>query len=317
MTFDEPLPFSEAMDRLESKGLLPTDLSSAEIREQWDSGIIERSIFSARTTKAEILQGYKDQLGDIIGGKVNLAKAREVMQDMFESLDYDSEHGHFGGEEDAMIPYAERGSLRDLSSEKRVNLVLETQLGQLANYGYWTQAMESDAVWSWPCFELVRIESRRVPRGLRKAKGGALVPDPGNDWPSRWEACGGSFYGGRMIARKDDPIWDHLGDPDLFPDGLGQPYPPFAFNSGFGIRAVRRSECIALGVIGGGDRVQPLHRGMNEHVEAPVENLDKALLDAVIDGLKVEVKDGNAILQEELAKARAAYGPTNKGRLPK
>jgi len=45
-----------------------------------------------------------------------------------------------------------------------------------------------------------------------------------------------------MIALKDDDVWDQLGSSDFFPDGLDNPYPPFAFNSGMDVRDVIRSE---------------------------------------------------------------------------
>ena len=312
MKFEDPIDFNAALEELRSRDIVPTALSSAEIRDQWSADLKQRSIFSARTVKAEILQNYEEVLEDIINGKINLAKGRELMEQAFDSLGYDSERGHFATEEESDIPPAERGSLRDLASESRINLVLETNLASIANFGYYTQAMEPDALYSWPCFELVRVAWRRVPRGMRLAKG-AMVPDPGKDWPSRWEACGGQFYGdGRMIARKDDPIWAMLGDPSLFDDGLAQPFPPFAFNSGYGTRQVSRHEAIDLGVIREKDRVQPVGWPMNKDVSASAEDFEPEILDAVIQGLKAEVVDRRIILKSELEKAAKAYAINNR-----
>ena len=54
-----------------------------------------------------------------------------------------------------------------------------------------------------------------------------------------------------MIALKDDDVWNNLGDSSLFDDGLDNPSPPFAFNSGMYWRQVPRDECIELGLIEG------------------------------------------------------------------
>jgi hypothetical protein len=62
---------------------------------------------------------------------------------------------------------------------------------------------------------------------------------------------------GRMVARKDSPIWDSLGDSDLFDDGLDNPFPPFAFNSGMWTEEISRDEAVELGLIDEGDKVEP------------------------------------------------------------
>jgi len=49
-----------------------------------------------------------------------------------------------------------------------------------------------------------------------------------------------------MVALKSSGIWQALGD---FEDGLGNPYPPFAFNSGMILQDVERDEAVKLGVI--------------------------------------------------------------------
>ena len=56
-----------------------------------------------------------------------------------------------------------------------------------------------------------------------------------------------------MAALKSSGIWQVLGD---FPDGLGNPYPPFAFNSGMWTEEVSRDEAIQLGLIGEGEVAQ-------------------------------------------------------------
>ena len=230
------IPFRAALDFLRDKVLMPTAASSAQLRDI-PAQIRQRSMLSARTTNATYLQEVKNMTESLLQGQFNEATARAKLQDMLDSLGYNPAR-HFGADADAGIPPAESGSLRDLSSDRRIKLILDTQERQAANFGYMLQGQTDLARWQFPCWELIRIYTRRTERTGVKS------------WPQRWHQLGGQFHGGgRMIAPKDDPIWDALGSSGNFDDALDTPYPPFAYNSGMGWRAVQREECVALGVI--------------------------------------------------------------------
>jgi len=306
MIFREPIDFDQALELLDQRDPLPTDLSSAEIREQWPEELRQRSIFSARTTKGGLLQSYKEQLGEMISGQTNVATARHEIQRLLKSMDYVPELGGFAG--DTTVPPAEPGSLRDLSSNARIDLVLRTNVRQVAGAAQ-AKAGDTDSARFWyPAMELIRISPRRVPRGQKlahsKGKGTQphLVADPGKDWPSRWEKAGGEFYGGgRMIALKGSPVWSALGSSQLFEDGLDAPVPPFAFNSGYGWRAVARRDCLALGVIRGDAQPGPVEVRMNAGLQASVKNLDAATLAAIrsklatrLEGAQLKLTGGKA-----------------------
>jgi 8-oxo-dGTP pyrophosphatase MutT (NUDIX family) len=110
----------------------------------------------------------------------------------------------------------------------------------------------------FPALELHRVYDREVPRGFKVGKGGAILPDPDNDWPSRWEAAGGELVDGRMVALKSDPIWQALGDGEGgYEDTLGNPFAPFAFNSGFDTDEVSRDDAVALGLMDDEDEAKP------------------------------------------------------------
>jgi len=74
--------------------------------------------------------------------------------------------------------------------------------------------------------------------------------EKGRDWPMRWEAAGGQFTNGRMAALKTDPIWAAI-------SRFGDPFPPFDYGSGMGLRDIDREEAEALGLIGPGDTLTP------------------------------------------------------------
>ena len=165
---------------------------------------------------------------------------------------------------------------------------------QMANYGFWKQGQSDFALFAYPCYELVRIYPRNIPRGLRLAKG-ALEHVAGEDWPSRWETVGGKFYGlGRMIARKDDEIWGRLGDSSIFRDALDTWLPPFAFNSGYGWREIDRAEAIKLGVIDEDTEVEGQRHDLNENVQASVDGFDPEFLRAVKRELELDIIEGRA-----------------------
>jgi len=63
---------------------------------------------------------------------------------------------------------------------------------------------------------------------------------------------------GRMAALKSSGIWQALGDgAGGYLDTLGNPYPPFAFNSNMWTRELSRAEAVELGLIEPDEPAQP------------------------------------------------------------
>ena len=244
----QPNDFREALEMARARKILPTHLGSADLREL-SAEMRRRSLFSARVTNAQLLQELADQIEELMQGKTNLATAMMDLRSVLDELDYTPEAG-FPGDAARGIPPAEKYDLRDISSHKRLSLMLETNQAQAYGEGRRQAGNQPSAVSQFPAWELIRISPRRVPRGFTSTKTG-LMPLPGDSWPERFVRAGGRVTeDGRMIARKDAEVWERLGDSNLFPDGLDQPFPPFAFSSGMDWRAVPRSEAIDLGIIG-------------------------------------------------------------------
>ena len=134
----------------------------------------------------------------------------------------------------------ERAAAVFAASEARLDFVMKTQrrmaqsLGQLA-------AQTPGQVRRYPAWRLVRGGTRREPR---------------NDWEARWLAAGNAtgWQGAckdDLVALKDSPIWGALGDPGIFRDAIGNPFPPFAFGSGMTWQRVSRDEAAELGLVDG------------------------------------------------------------------
>lgn len=209
--------FALARDR----GILPTWMGTAELRDL-EAGIKERAVFSARTTNAVYLEELRKRIMRMVeqGYNSDVAQLRLELKDILAELLYDPETG-FPGDEELEIPPAAPGSLQDLSSDRRINLILDTQLAMLAGKGQQQRGLEPEALDLFPAYELVRIKQARVPR----------------DWQERWEQAGGTLIRDtdgrvRLVALKTSEIWSLLGDPAIFRDALGVSYPPFAFGSG-------------------------------------------------------------------------------------
>lgn len=254
MPFTSPIPFRQALDQLRRRRVALTRLGSAELA-QLGQDVLRASFFSARTTERALLDGYKARVQTMLDPQqvrradrvtpqnpqglvtegISEAEFRTQIKELLESIGYQPD------------PDAS-GTIKDLGSDARIELVIRTNVEMAANHGYWLQGQDSDLLIAYPAQELYRAEDRKEKRS----------------WIQRWRGAGGRVYAGkspglplekgfsegRLIARKDDPIWSQLGP-------FGNPYPPFDFNSGVDVRDVGRREAIALGVISATERVSP------------------------------------------------------------
>ena len=239
---------------------LPTSLGTADLR-QLGANILRQSIFSARMSNATAVQAVREAITGILSGVKgqsadNVAEARLKLKYVGQALGYDPASG-FPGEN---AEPAEAGSLRDLFSTDRINLILKTQemMTQGAAKNIWGN--EHDALEEYPAWELVRVAAVELPRGEKRTKAG-IMDVPTDAWDSdngRWVAAARESGDddalrifeatGRMVARKDSPIWQALGDgAGGYDDCLGNDYEPYAFNSGMGREEVSASEYEELG----------------------------------------------------------------------
>lgn len=233
MIINKPATFSEAVNLLLKKKLMPTRMSTATL-DGVAAGIKRASMFSARVNNATFLQRASDLIARIVepqaggGGRASYmdqATARMILKDYLKSISYQPPATRLTGAAEQMT---------DLSSDPRLNLIIKTNVRMAQGFGQHQQANDPDVLDAYPAQELVRQGWRKVPR----------------DWLKRWQDAGGTLYGGRMIARKDDPIWTKI-------SRFGNPYPPFDFNSGMSVRPVGRRLAIQYGVIAKGDSVSP------------------------------------------------------------
>ena len=219
MEFTSPVPFEEAIASLKRRGLMPTTANSYELA-GLPADLREQALFASKLNDAHTLQAIQDALAGIVqpegrapGESVNTATARVAIRKALAQCGYAPEP-------------CKEGTIEDLSSERRLNLIIQTNTDMARGRGSWLAMQDPDMLDEFPCWELFRLEEREVPR----------------NWELRWRSNGGKFFDGRMIARKDDRIWYDI-------SRFGTPYPPFDYNSGMWTDDVSRSEAEYLGVI--------------------------------------------------------------------
>jgi hypothetical protein len=249
----KPVIWEAGLNTLRKRKVLPTSLGTDDLRRI--GGEVKRwSVFSAKIENAQGLQRINDVVADIIGGgdgpgaSVTEGKAR--LKEAFRALGI--EVGDKG----------KVGTIEDPQSDARLQLIVRTQEEIARGYGKFIAGQDRDVLDVWPCWELVRVSPAGVPR----------------DWEARWRIAGGSFYDGRMIALKNSDVWARLGDSITFKDALGNPYPPFAFNSGMDVEDIDRDTAEELGVI---EKFTPTplpqERFLADDIKASTSNLDNTL----------------------------------------
>ncbi len=182
-----------------------------------------------------------------------------------------------------------QGTIADVTTRARLEMIYDINTRSAQEFGRWKLEQHPDVLAAFPAQELVRIAERDVPRGFRRGGDGDLVVKPGDSWPERWVAAGGTLVQGRMVALKSDAVWHSI-------SRFSVPWPPFDFNSGFGLVDLSRDDAEALGLLGPDDVVEPQTEAFNARMQASVRNLSPRAVQSLktIFGEQVEITDGVA-----------------------
>jgi hypothetical protein len=295
------LPFKEALSKLQGRQAVPSALTSADWM-QVPVALREKALFSARVSNASFLSEMGKVVDEVLRPRtvtredgtvategMNPATARLRLKEKLDEL------GYHPATEDA-------GTIKDLRSDQRLDLIVRTNAEMQQGYGQWLQGQASGVLEAWPAQELYRAESRAEPR----------------DWQVRWNGARGelgsatSAIDGRiaMVALKDDPIWTAI-------SAFGTPWPPYDFNSGMWTRDVDRDRALELGVLKEGQKVGRPQERFEGELRASVREVAPELLASLKQSLgdQVMVK-GDAIWLKGDRAGKALAGQTVK-RLPK
>jgi len=226
------------------KALVGSNLDSSQWN-QIQAGFRNRAFFSSRVAEVNILAAMRDKVREYSEGGKDLSKIRMEFREELRKLKYSPKPG-------------EEGTIHDLFSQARIDVIIKTNVAQARGYMQYAEGMSPGAFAAFPAQEFTRIAHRRNQR---------------EDWPQRWAKAGGKTYGGKMIALKDDPVWERL-------SVFGNPFPPFDWGSGMGVLDVDRKTAIRLGLISDEElrgktaalREKPLP-DFNRDMQASVPNL--------------------------------------------
>lgn len=242
---DEPKdPVFDAFLAAKDRGAFATGLDTAGIREL-SAAVRYTGVWTARGTSLVFNQEIKDAVDAVLDGKIDEQAAMLRLKEKLAALGYDPETGGFP---DAKVAPVTKGTLQDLSSFRRMKLIIETQVALMVGRGDKMRGETPEELRGFPAWELIR----ELPRGEHR------------DWPARWTIAGGKQPGPEfdrnahrvlyqstgMIALKGDPVWGELGSSENFKDALDVDHPPFAFESGMGWRSVSLAQCKHLGIVG-------------------------------------------------------------------
>lgn len=249
--------FQRTVAALQKSGALPRSLSDAQLRALQQSLAKYADDISAEKLK-QILDGIKTRVESILQPQQVLREGEvgSATRTVTEGLT----QGAANSQLTALLSDLGAKELAD-----RVGFMLDVALKVSGGAGKFIQQnADPEVVDLYPALELERFYDREVPRGLRQVKD-ALVPVPEEDWPSRWSAAADESGDeeaarildetGRMVALKDSGIWQALGDgAGGYDDALGNPFPPFAFNSGYATSSVSRADAEELGLLDPGEK---------------------------------------------------------------
>lgn len=200
-------------EKILQKALVASNLDSKE----WNgiqAALRDRAFFSSQVANVKILHAARSMVAEQAAGGKSLSEIRRDLRTVISSTGYD--------------PGDARGTIKDLYTKARLDVIVKTNVAQARGYIQHLEATTPGGYAAFPAQELIRTKTRKQPR----------------NWAKRWEDAGGKFFEGRMIALKDDPVWTKI-------SAFGNPFPPFDFGSGMGVRGIKRSEAIRLGLISG------------------------------------------------------------------
>ena len=223
-----PMSWTQVRAYAAKRQLMPTTLRTSAIQRELPANIRRMAQFSSQVSNAESLQ-LLDRIArriadpSLSGGRpgqyMDVEKGVELLQAYLRDIGYTPAPGT-------------RGTLSDFSSSARLRVALKTPAEMMRGMGQYLQSNDPEVLSAFPAQELVRIKNfSAIARGTAR------------NWVTRWIEAGGRIFGaGRMAALKGDPIWSAI-------SRFGNPYPPFDYNSGMGLRDLSRKESVALGVI--------------------------------------------------------------------
>jgi hypothetical protein len=229
----------------------------------------ERAFFSSRVENARFLQRGRDWINDFLAsnretvvGPDGVAREALKLGGRARFVDLMREFAIREGMDD-LVPPEDRGGLKDITSQKRLELIFNTQVQQAHGFGYRQQGMQPDVLDAYPAQRFVRVQDVKEPRG----------------WHAQFE---------NGVWLKTSPIWRAINQ------DFGTPHAPFGWGCGHDVEDVSREEAEELGLLRPGEAVTPPKEDFNDGLQASAEDVEPELLNKMKSafGDQIEVSEG-------------------------
>lgn len=248
MQFVKPVPFTEAIDKLGDR----TPIGSALNSTQWGRvpvALRERAFFSSEVESVRFLQRGKDAVADFLQGSreqvtgpdgvtrtaLKTGSRAQFVRDMSKLA---------AAEGLGPLEPKDAGTIKDITSQKRLSLIFDTQTRQAHDYGNWKQGMDPDVLAEFPAQRFVREREVKEERAAH------------------------TIYEDAVQLKSNTQFWQRINTT------FGVPWGPWGWGCGHGVEDVDRDEAERLGLLGTGQAVQPVEKDFNERLEASTKNLD-------------------------------------------
>jgi len=260
MQFAKPIPFKEALAKLDSKTLITSGLTSS----QWSDvpvALRERAFFSSQVESARFLQRGKDSITDFLEGNRETLENGQIALKTGSRSEFVAQLQAFAVAE-GMGPLdpKDAGTIKDITSQRRLELIFDTQVRQAHDYGYWQQGQDQDVLDAYPAQRFIRVMEVKEPRD------------------------GHAQFEGEVRLKSDLGFWNTLNQ------DFGVPWGPWGWGCGHDVEDVDRAEAETLGLIQPGETVEGAEESFNEGLEASTEGLDGDLLQTILGAFGSQIR---------------------------
>lgn len=266
MQFVKAIPFQEAIEKLGERSIIGSKLKSAEWAEV-PLALRERAYFSSTVESVRVLQRGKDAIGDFLSGALTKVTGPDGKERA--ALATGSRQQFVKEMQDFMRAEGiirQHGGVTDVSSQRRLELIFDTQTRQAQDFGAWKQGQDPDVLDEFPAQRFIRVQGVQSPRD-------AHAP-----------------FEDSVRLKSDLDFWISLNE------DFGVPWGLWGWGCGHDVEDVDREEAQALGLIKPGEHARPIERDFNDRLAATTRGLDADLVEELAGafGDQVEI-EGDSI----------------------
>lgn len=230
----------------------------------------ERAFFSSRVESVRFLQRARYGISDFLEGN------RETLPDGQTVLKTGSRQQFVKDMQDFAIAHGmgpdpkDKGTIKDITSDKRLGLIFDTQTRQAHDYGNFRQGMDADVLNEFPAQRFIRVADVKEPR----------------DWHAQFEDG--------VWLKTDLDAWRRINR------DFGVPWGPFGWGCQHDVEDVDRDEAERLGLVKRSEAVEPVKIDFNSDLKASTSRLDSELLSELRDAIgadQVEIDEEEQVIR--------------------